>query len=66
MNSKIFFRKLQSDSPEIHLLNVEKVRTKGLTGKGIVVAVVDDGVIEDCNDLKDNYVSSTRITTHRV
>ena len=40
---------------------MDKVWRKGITGNGIVVAVVDDGVAEDHNDLKDNYVSFTHI-----
>ncbi|CAM1331595.1 PCSK1 (predicted) [Pycnogonum litorale] len=45
-------------------LNVEKAWKMGYTGKGVVVAVVDDGVEWTHDDLKNNYNSniSTDIT----
>ena len=51
----IFSCKFQVDEPEIRLLNVDKVWEKGFTGKGIVVAVVDDGVTKH-GDLGKSYV----------
>ena len=36
-------------------MNVDKVWEKGFTGKGIVVAVVDDGVTKH-EDLEKSYV----------
>ena len=50
-----FSCKLQVDAPEIQLLNVDKVWKKGFTGKGVVVAVLDDGVVKQ-EDLEENYV----------
>ena len=38
-------------------MNIDKVWQQGVTGKGIVVAVVDDGLQQFHPDLKDNYVS---------
>lgn len=37
--------------------NVLPVWEKGLTGKGVVVTIVDDGMEHDHPDLKDNYDS---------
>jgi kexin len=33
------------------------VWSQGITGKGVVVAILDDGIDFDHNDLKDNYVN---------
>ena len=38
-------------------MNVEKVWRQGYTGKGVVVAVVDDGVNKTHPDLQQNIVS---------
>ena len=38
-------------------MDIDKVWQQGVTGKGIVVAVVDDGLQQFHPDLKDNYVS---------
>lgn len=38
-------------------MNIDKVWQQGVTGKGIVVAVVDDGLQQSHPDLKDNFVS---------
>ncbi|KAJ5898966.1 hypothetical protein N7495_003710 [Penicillium taxi] len=38
-----------------HDLNVSGVWLQGITGKGVVTAVVDDGLDMDSNDLKPNY-----------
>lgn len=38
-------------------MNIDKVWHEGVTGKGIVVAVVDDGLQQSHPDLKDNFVS---------
>ena len=39
-------------------MNIHKVWEQGITGKGIVVAVVDDGLQESHPELRDNYVSA--------
>ncbi|KAI8882672.1 hypothetical protein K501DRAFT_323903 [Backusella circina FSU 941] len=36
-------------------LNVTGVWSQGITGKGVVVAILDDGIDFEHNDLKDNY-----------
>ena len=38
-------------------MNVQKVWSQGYTGKGVVVAVVDDGVNKTHPDLQQNIVS---------
>ena len=43
-------------SPGIDL-NVIPVWKKGLTGKGVVVSILDDGIDHTHPDLRDNYVS---------
>lgn len=42
-------------------MNIDKVWQQGVTGKGIVVAVVDDGIQQFHPDLKDNYVSKLHV-----
>ena len=37
-------------------MNIDQVWQQGITGKGIVVAVVDDGLQQSHPDLRDNYV----------
>lgn len=39
-------------------MNVLKAWRSGFTGKGVVVAVVDDGLEKSHPDLKDNFVST--------
>lgn len=43
------------NSPDGKGMNIDKVWQQGVTGKGIVVAVVDDGLQQFHPDLKDNY-----------
>ncbi len=38
-------------------MNVESAWRAGYTGKGVIVAVVDDGVNMNHDDLKSNFVS---------
>lgn len=45
---------VRDDGPTYDLLDVWKM---GLTGKGIVVAVVDEGLEKNHQELKQNYVS---------
>ena len=45
------------NSPDGKGMNIDKVWQQGVTGKGIVVAVVDDGLQQSHPDLQDNYVS---------
>lgn len=40
-----------------HDMNVERAWEQGLTGKGIVVSILDDGIEHTHPDLKENYVS---------
>lgn len=43
-------------------MNVRAAWSSGYTGKGVLVAVVDDGVNMNHPDLEDNFVSL--ITSH--
>ena len=38
-------------------MNLRQVWQQGITGKGVVVAVVDDGLQQSHPELRDNYVS---------
>ncbi len=39
-------------------MNIEQTWKNGFTGKGIVVAIVDDGVWYNNTDILPNYVST--------
>lgn len=39
-----------------HDINVTGVWSQGITGKGVNVAILDDGLEFEHDDLKDNYV----------
>ena len=52
----LFFSQNPSDAG--NGMNIHQVWKQGITGKGIVVAVVDDGLQQSHPDLIDNYVSS--------
>jgi kexin len=47
---------VNDEIPE-HSMNVTRLWDMGITGSGIVTALVDDGVDYDSEDLKDNFVS---------
>jgi len=47
-------RSLTKDLPDISL-HVERVWKRGITGKGVRVVVLDDGIDHEHLDLKDNY-----------
>ena len=38
-------------------MNVKGAWKKGVTGKGVVITILDDGIEKIHDDLKDNYVS---------
>ena len=40
-----------------HDMNVERAWEQGVTGKGVVISILDDGIEHTHPDLKDNYVS---------
>lgn len=59
MNSNIHsFLKINREERG-HDVNVTGVWGQGITGKGIVVAILDDGLELDHKDLKANYVCVT-------
>ena len=39
-------------------MNVQGAWRKGVTGKGVVITILDDGIEKIHDDLKDNYVST--------
>ena len=43
-------------------MNVTGVWSQGITGKGVVVAILDDGLQMDHPDLKENYVTNLSCT----
>ena len=45
---------MRDDGPTYNVLEVWKM---GYTGKGVVVAVVDEGLEKDHKEIKQNYVS---------
>ena len=47
---------LKQNSRDGKGMNIDQVWKQGITGKGIVVAVVDDGLEQSHPDLRDNYV----------
>lgn len=49
-----FYFQMRDDGPTYNVLDVWKM---GYTGKGIVVAVVDEGLEKNHRELKQNYVS---------
>ena len=40
-----------------HMMNVTPVWDMGYKGKGVITALIDDGLDSDSDDLKDNFVS---------
>lgn len=38
-------------------MNVQAAWAQGVTGKGVVVTILDDGLEKDHPDIKGNYVS---------
>ena len=40
-------------------MNVQEAWAQGVTGKGIVVTILDDGLEKDHPDIMHNYVSKT-------
>ena len=53
----------QVEGSEFRFLNVDKVWKKGITGKGVTVAVVDDGLNFNHDDLRPNYVCGLQLST---
>lgn len=47
-----------------HDLNVTEVWKQGITGQGVVVSILDDGIEKNHPDLERNYVSLKRKATH--
>lgn len=39
-------------------MNVQRVWQRNITGRGVVVTILDDGLEKDHPDLVDNYVSA--------
>ena len=48
---------VNEEFPE-HAMNVTSLWDMGITGAGVVTALVDDGVDYDSDDIKDNFVST--------
>ena len=44
-------------------MNVQGAWAQGVTGRGVVVTILDDGLEKDHPDLMDNYVSTGRPPT---
>lgn len=45
-------------------LNVKEAWKQGVTGQGVVVSILDDGIEKNHPDLERNYVSLKRKATH--
>lgn len=58
----------QSTGPAGVDLDVMPVWQQGITGRGVVVSILDDGVDHTHPDLRDNFVSKTctRIQTSEI
>ena len=44
-------------------MNVQGAWKRGVTGKGVVITILDDGIEKIHDDLKDNYVSWFSVCT---
>lgn len=53
---------LVNDEVPEHMMNVSGVWELGITGKGVLSSMVDDGLDYESEDLKDNFVSIFHIT----
>lgn len=60
MNAPLFAPQYCSDESTgcQPLMNVAAAWSRGYTGKGVVVSVLDDGIEREHPDLKPNYVSA--------
>lgn len=47
-------------------LNVKEAWKQGVTGKDVVVSILDDGIEKNHPDLERNYVSLNRKASHTV
>ncbi len=45
-----------NDKDPKHMMNVTGLWDMGITGKGVIAAMIDDGLDYESDDLKDNYV----------
>lgn len=57
-----YFIQLQNRGPQYDM-NVIPAWREGITGKGVVVTILDDGLESDHPDLIANYVSSLPLFT---
>lgn len=67
---KLLYQPLQRDTrsskalPKLDL-NVLPLYRLGITGRGVRIAVLDDGLEYTHDDLRNNYVSNTKFYTSR-
>lgn len=54
---------VNDDFPE-HMMNVTSVWDMGITGKGVITALVDDGLDYTSDDLAANFVSTSKVFPH--
>ena len=47
-------------------MNVQKAWTEGVTGKGIVVTILDDGLEKDHPDIIKNYVRNFLLYSYLI
>ena len=47
-------------------MNVQGAWRKGVTGKGVVITILDDGIEKIHDDLKDNYVSISLLSQRQL
>jgi subtilisin family serine protease len=53
---------INEEYPE-HMMNVTRLWDMGITGTGVVTALVDDGLDYESEDLADNFVSTVLIVS---
>jgi kexin len=51
---------INEEYPE-HMMNVTRLWEMGITGTGVITALVDDGLDYESEDLADNFVSAVLI-----
>jgi kexin len=51
---------INGENPE-HMMNVTGLWDMGITGAGVITALVDDGLDYESEDLADNFVSAVHI-----